>query len=128
MAKSNRGGRGNSNTTANGTLPRPTIRPLALLTISTSETLNSILPQLEDRRLYSPDYRVRAPGSVQRKNARLVQDQKDPTLRRYMFADPSKVAMCIRRKVRREVLHALKVAGGKGIKKYRRNFWSNVGC
>lgn len=44
------------------------------------------------------------------------------------FAQPSKVAVCVRRGVRREVLHALKRTG-KGAGSSRRRSWtSKIGC
>lgn len=45
------------------------------------------------------------------------------------FDVPAKVAVCVRRKRRKEVLHALKKVGkGSGGGKRRRNFWSGVQC
>lgn len=43
------------------------------------------------------------------------------------FQEPHKLPLCIRRKERREVLHATGKAGGK-VKKPRRNEWSEVSC
>lgn len=130
MARRNtdRGGRGAYTPTSNGTLPRISIRPLSALTLYPSETLSQTLYELEDRRTYRPDYSVRAPASQRRRDARLIQDPTQSNLRRITFANPTHVAMCLRRKIRREVLHALKVAGGKGFKKPRRNAWSDIGC
>lgn len=125
---SNRGGRGDYTPTSNGTLPRTSIRPLSLLTLNPTETATQILRELEDRRTYLPDYRTRPAASQRRSDARLVQDPTQKSLRRITFANPAHVAMCLRRKIRREVLHALKVAGGKGFKKPRRNAWSDIGC
>lgn len=50
---------------------------------------------------------------------------------RIAFAEPKRVAVCVRRHRRREVLHALGIAGGKGAglhRKRRRNEWSDVSC
>lgn len=44
------------------------------------------------------------------------------------FNVPGRVMVCVRRKIRREVLHALGRAGKGGGKKRRRNEWSNVKC
>jgi len=46
------------------------------------------------------------------------------------FQYPWQVMICVRRKRRKEVLHALKKTGGRGAphKKPRRNYWSEVRC
>lgn len=44
------------------------------------------------------------------------------------FVDPRSVLVCARRKMRREVLHALRKAGKRGQKTPRRNYWSDVHC
>lgn len=45
------------------------------------------------------------------------------------FSAPWKVLVCVRRKVRREVLHALRFVGkGTGGGRHRRNQWSGVRC
>lgn len=124
--KRNRGGRDVSTSIASGTLPRP-IRPLRPLTITTPLTASSLM-ELEDRRRFRPDRSIRAPASLQRKDTRLVISQTAAGMQRVAFADPGKVAMCVRRKIRKEVLHATRVAGKSGIKARRRNFWSDVKC
>jgi len=125
--KSNRGGRDVSNHIASGTLPRISIRPLRPLG-PIVPTLPQILTELEDRRFYRPDRSVRGPASVQRKDTRLVTLPSPSKLAAYGFANPSRVAMCVRRKVRKEVIHAIRVAGKRGLKRPKRNFWSNVKC
>jgi len=121
MAKRNRTqGRGISISTANRRLP-PVIISLPRAPLSVS-SLSPVL-QLEDRRRFQFDGSVRAPAAVRRSDTRLVDRGT-----RVTFAVPDRVAMCVRRKVRKEVLHALNVAGRTGIKKRRTNFWSKVGC
>lgn len=44
------------------------------------------------------------------------------------FPDPKRVLVCIRRDQRKRVLHAKKVAGSGGLRKPRRNQWSDVKC
>lgn len=44
------------------------------------------------------------------------------------FRAPGRVLICIRRKVRREVLHAKGVAGGRVSRRRRRNENSNISC
>lgn len=43
------------------------------------------------------------------------------------FEEPHKLPLCTRRAVRKEVLHAKGVAGGK-VRKPKRNEWSDVSC
>jgi len=54
----------------------------------------------------------------------------DHLSRRVGFSHPWQVIVCVRRKRRREVLHALRKTGRGGSKqrKPRRNFWSEVRC
>lgn len=45
------------------------------------------------------------------------------------FARPGAVVVCVRRKQRKEVLHALKKTGrGRGGGRKRRNWWSTISC
>lgn len=44
------------------------------------------------------------------------------------FVQPKRVLICVRRKIRREVMHALKFAGGTGQKKPKYNHYSSVSC
>lgn len=45
------------------------------------------------------------------------------------FRAPNQVIVCVRRKTRREVLHALNLTGrGSGGGRRRRNVWSSIGC
>lgn len=46
-----------------------------------------------------------------------------------VFKHPQHVIRCVRRKERREVIHALRLTGkGSGARHRRRDEWSNVGC
>jgi small-conductance mechanosensitive channel len=78
---------------------------------------------LEDRRRYKPDRTVRPPTAIKRKYTRIV-----PHRLHVRFNVPSKIALCLRRKVRKEIMHAFKKAGKGGMKKPKFNFWSKVGC
>ena len=104
---------------------------VTVLTPTPSEVVGVV-----DRRTYSPTpYRVIA---APRSAARLVPDKMGQSIRNQVgpvptgvqFANPKHVAICVRRKVRREVLHALKLkpkrGRGGGKKKY--NLWSKVKC
>lgn len=51
--------------------------------------------------------------------------------RRVGFAMPWQVVLCVRRKRRREVMHALGIAGRRGVgagRRWHRNEWSDVRC
>lgn len=88
-----------------------------------------------DRRTYSPTpYRTIASP---RRAARLVPDKFGAGIRNQnmlpsgiQFANPKRVAICLRRKARREVLHALKLTrkSGRGGSRRNRNLWSTVKC
>ena len=89
--------------------------------------------QLEDRRQWHPSRTLRprplpvTVGSMRRTD-RLI--SAGPTLKSLNFEKPSNVAVCVRRKQRKEIMHALR-ATGKGAssrKKKRRNYWSSIGC
>lgn len=91
-------------------------------------TLPRVDPRpLEDRRQYHPLGRARPAEATRRQARRLV--TRGAKFERIGFFTPSKVAICVRRKIRREVLHALKIAGGRGhFRKRRRSFYSSVRC
>lgn len=88
----------------------------------------------EDRRSFYPERVYRPALSTSRRGFARVRERAalprpSSMLRdlRFQFAVPQKVIICVRRKQRREVLHALgKTRGGSGRK--RRNSWSNVSC
>lgn len=104
----------------------------------------SLLPrvpliQLEDRRAFSPS--GRAPlRSIHREIFQTLQRTRStrgaartaplsPMLEN-TFDDPQRVIVCLRRKARKEVLHALKKTGGRGgrKKKPRRTWQSDFKC
>lgn len=109
---------------------------LRLAVVSVPRLSPTSLRELEDRRLFSPDKSVRGPASIRRQQARLTQPVRraknphrpSPLHALPAFHMPERVALCVRRKIRKEVLHAFKVAGKSGLKKPRRNFWSKVKC
>lgn len=80
-----------------------------------------------DRRKYHPTPLYRPAHSLVRQAARLALGKSPTTVR---FRIPNLVAICVRRKARREVLHALKRLnkGRGGGGKRRRNLYSNVQC
>lgn len=108
----------------------PFLRPLVV--VPAPRLAPPVLPDLEDRRRYNPTKTVAPPRSIRRDQARLTHRQtrnyspfkNDPI----KFADPTRVAICARREIRREVLHAKRIAGRSGLKKPRRNYWSSISC
>lgn len=98
-----------------------------------------------DRRRHRPDKSIRAPGAIVRSAARLTLKEARGAAKRHMknilypnfiptrqqFKAPDNIALCVRRRVRREVLHATKIpyrSGALSGKKRRRNFWTGVSC
>lgn len=85
---------------------------------------------IEDRRRYHPLKQYAPPQATRRSAARLVLrgavalGTKAPV----GFRAPAKVMLCIRRKQRKEVMHATKNAGKGGLRKPKRNIWSDVKC
>lgn len=110
----------------------------------------SLLSEIEDRRNWHPDGEVRPAASFSTPNHRLQYPEPKKTPRNrdkfgqlrqarvralplssnVQFSDSRNVLICVRRKQRKEVMHALKKVGrGKGgRKKPRRNYYSNVRC
>lgn len=95
----------------------------------------SPLPSLisyEDRRTWHPDGPLRSVFAF-RRSARRILDRANPMWHARSalhFADPTRVVLCLRRKVRKEVMHALRKTGkrGRGQKPPKRNFYSAIGC
>lgn len=109
----------------------PPLRPLKLLPIPVRREVLAI----GDRRQYHPERRLRPPVSVQRHHRRLLEQPRPRTLgalqpfAKMKFAVPKGVAVCVRRKQRKEVLFAKRRAGKGGPKrKPRFNEWSRVKC
>lgn len=102
-----------------------------ITTVSAAPTILS----LEDRRMFHPEDVPHPRGSLNR-SSRLVVSVA-PKARHISsglpahikFNVPKEVALCVRRKQRRQVLFALRRTG-KGARKFyrRRNEWSNVRC
>jgi hypothetical protein len=98
----------------------------------------SYLRRLEDRRTFHPDtYRpiastrqghrliVRDKVYSKQKTNRVIPSHTKATI---AFAQPKRVALCIRRQQRKEVLHAIRKAGKTGQKRPRRNESSTISC
>lgn len=95
----------------------------------------SLLSAIEDRRLYHPVSPAPAKTFTTKAAADVLGSpvRKGPLARSTLSADffkfrqPKAVAICVRRKQRREVLFA-SGKGGKGWRRKRRNAWSDVHC
>lgn len=130
MAKKGRNGLRDTYYIANPRLHVPRIttpRPIRL----------TPLQLVEDRRTWHPDGRIHRPirmTTTQRPRLKPVAFSapkfKNTLPTKIGFDVPRKVAICVRRKQRKEVLHALKKTGrsGGGRKKARRNIHSDIHC
>lgn len=124
-SRSNRGGRG---------LLTP-FRPLATLPRVAVSPVD--LRVFEDRRLWHPDP-LRTPFATWRSASRVFENVNRKSKQNSFsktfspgvltFSAPDKVILCVRRKRRKEVLHALNKAGKRGQKRPKRNFWSSISC
>lgn len=138
-------GRGRSRTgrDASDIASSPTTNSLATL-----ELLRSLRPLqlLEDRRQFHPEREARpARGFFSPRHRLTVSEGRQaatPQLRPrrkfspdtispvVKFGERHQVAVCVRRRVRKQVLHALrKTGGGKGRRRHpRRSFYSSISC
>lgn len=117
--------------TKRGTHIQSSNRPDRLLSSSFIRLRPVDLSVFEDRRMFHPDPLPRAISVRRKADADVVVKKVVPFRRlphQLSFRVPDYVAMCIRRKVRREVIHALRLEkrGAGGAK--RRNEFSNVEC
>lgn len=97
---------------------------------------------IEDRRLWTPEasYVPSVRGLQRRTSLKTVSGVPTYRLRHkssprasvphgVAFADPTRVMLCVRRKQRKEVLHAFRKTGkGKHHRNPKRNFWSSISC
>lgn len=128
--KSNRGNATSLTNKSLTTLLRPVTitRPIVLSPITTLHDIGTDLTQISDRRRFIPMRLMASPGVVKRSSSRLVAPQFGPAYQ-VGFSKPKDVAVCVRRKTRKQVLFALKkTRAGAGAKKRNRNRWSNVKC
>lgn len=103
----------------------PKVRPHVYLPAALPSLL-SPLSLYEDRRSFHPLRSVRPAGVVSRRSQRRLIETSTPST--LTFASPRKVLVCVRRKTRRQVLHALNRTGrGARSKKHQNNF-SRVSC
>lgn len=128
---SNRGS-ANNNSIATRRVSASSLGPIDFV----SSPLN-LIDQLEagqhDRRQWNPTSATSGPASTNRKATRLNVD-KFAGLRqsrlpwRLEYATPRNIPICVRRKIRRQVLLALGNTGGGRGKRKRRNLYSGIKC
>lgn len=114
---------------------RPTVRKRDFNTITNSRrVLLSDYPTVSDytevddaRRYHPPTPSPRQPVSVHGTPSKYHYSSLDPI--RVAFEQPEKVLVCVRRKSRKEVLHALRLTGKKGRGgSHRRTPLSDIHC
>lgn len=133
MAKSKRNRRRDSSNITRRSLP-----PVRLVKVSFPKSLN--LTQLEDRRTWHPEG-PRRPARMRNSYRHRLRAVQTPKTRQYQatraqnkyredigFVTPNKVFICIRRKIRQQVLHALRKTGKVGQKRPRWTEYSTIKC
>lgn len=89
------------------------------------------LQDIEDRRTWYPG--VTRPARTAKSVARLLMALPEKSRSRsmakevYSFALPKQTAVCVRREIRKQVIHA-KGIGGKKVRRPRRNALSRISC
>lgn len=125
MAK---GSSSSKKTSLDGLLSPNTIQSLPIPLTVEQTTYYKVKPNAQpigDRRKYHPQNRMRPAHAFNRNAIRLVDEWRTA---RVAFNVPRLVGICVRRKVRREVLHALNRTGKGSGGPRRRNFYSSVKC
>lgn len=113
-------------------------------TLDGSTVVRSPLVEVEDNRYFHPAGPYRPVRSSRRFTVPVIASIGDSSRPRspfpsdrgrlfgsspiYAFKAPRGVAVCVRRKSRKEVMHALGFAGGKTSKRRRRNMNSDIRC
>jgi len=97
------------------------------------DALRRAVRAVDDRRRFDPNI-VRPAYSLGRDARRLVAKtfpvgkRDDRLSARVGFAVPERVAVCVRRQQRREVIHATRKNGSGGSRRRRRNYWTDIDC
>lgn len=121
-------------------MPRPVVRPLVDALVSEakrSSPTRSAIAYRSSRRLADvsesgPTAFARRVGLVPAKRPERIITPPAKPLYKLAFSNPKLVAECLRRRMRKEVLHALGIAGRKGLSGrgggYRRTPASEFSC
>lgn len=110
-------------------LVRPVIRPVPLPLRQTDGRLFNPVPAV-----YRPAQRLSgrkatlAPPPVRKRATARSKALPGYGLGRLLFSAPANVQVCVSRGIRKEVLHAKRVAGTRGLKKPKYNHYSKVRC
>lgn len=110
-------------------LSRPAVNPFDVVPVYPS--VMELYDEQADRRRFNPTRTVAPPayrGSRQSTRLRIVDTRRfDPGI---AFRIGTNLAVCARRRQRKEVLHALRIAGkrGTGAGRKRTNFWTSIRC
>lgn len=124
--------------------------PLSELPTKKVDRYSRLLRLAEDRRTYHPDKMARTAATFfGRRALRLLPSPVRKTQRAvavtgksvyelytdpetvpsaFRFAQPKNIPICVRRKIRREVLHAFRIAGKTGLGAPHYNEYSKVTC
>jgi len=128
MAKSRRGR--DASPIANRRLPL--VNPNLIKPVPAYANLS--LQAVQDRRRFTPQPYVARSLSGQQHSLRVQPDVPRRRSRHLFpspvvaFTTPKKMAICVRRQQRKEVLHAFRKTGKVGQKRPRRNYFSGVAC
>lgn len=108
-----------------GPVPTPALTPQTWRT-----GVTNVLADLEDLRTFHPEPVYRDPLSTSGLPATTKQTppRKRTLMTQTTFDAPREVAICVRRKQRREVIFAKRKTGKGARARRHRNFWSNVKC
>lgn len=103
---------------------------VAPLSLPDTSAIWSDLNEVEDRRQWRPDSPrgFRAASSTRERVAPTKTSVRLTSPVVTSFKAPRHVAICVRRKIRKAVLHALDKVGKGSSRPRRRNYWSNVKC
>lgn len=109
----------------------PSLENLLTINIRPAPILIPVAPlnpiDIGDGRHYRPDTRYAPPLAV-RRSAAMVKPYTSGPLHGMRFADPKLVALCMRRKTRREVIFAFNKSRKGASAPKRKNFWSRISC
>ena len=108
-----------------GPAPGPALTPTTWRT-----AVSDPLADLQDFRTFHPDQVYRDPllTSGLPATTKQTRPRTRSLVTQTTFDAPRDVAICVRRKSRREVIFAKRKAGAGARARRRRNYWSNVKC
>lgn len=113
----------------NSALPSPIIHPSPPKPLKLFEDRRTFHPDGKNRPLTAVNARPRTVIRAERSSEAISRPHAAPKLSPRLSVEPaSKIAVCIRRKTRREVIFALNKTGKGARSKRTRNQWSNTSC